>query len=360
MLTLTGLLALTNFGDPFAAGQADPLMSENLIALYVRWDSWWYLSLIEGGYSPVEPEATQPGATNFAFFPVYPLLATAVRGLLGLSPATAGLLVANMAFLGALLLIFEYARLLGCSQRVGIIAVMLQCFIPHGFVFSAVYSESTYLLLLVAAMYALRRQHYWTAGLCAALLSATRANGIFFMVFAGAWLLRHQGLQLVLRPWRHPEPLAPIILAPLGLVAFWWFCFLTTGDAFAQASTALHGWGWHAGLPWRNLTAHLASADSNARFWALASLLVFALSLVLPRLAWHEEFLLCLSMLLLYWSGTLPSSLLRYSIVLFPIFLGLARVLDDRPFWFGLLLGACGILNGFLMTAWALQWPIAI
>lgn len=174
MLTLVGILALDSFGD--LTGHR--FVWENLLHLYARWDSGWYLTIIEGGYSQTAP-AEQANATNFAFFPLYPLLAATVRQALGVSAITAGVLVSNLAFIAALLLIYEYARVLGLSCRVGIMTVLVVCFVPQSFIFSAVYTESVFLLLLVAAMYALRQNRYLTAGLCAALLSATRANGIF-------------------------------------------------------------------------------------------------------------------------------------------------------------------------------------
>ncbi len=330
-----------------------------LLSLGVRWDSDWYLSIINGRYNPIV-HINQPGATNFAFFPLYPLLVATVQQGLDISAVAAGILVSNLAFIAALWLIFNYVRLLGLSGQVGLMTVLLLCFVPQGFVFSAIYTESVFLLLLTAAMYALRCQHYLTAGLCAALLSATRANGVFFVVFAGVWLLRQYGLRPLWRPWAYAEPLLPIALAPLGLFAFWWYCFLTTGDAFAQATTALHGWGWTADFPWRNLARHLTSAYPIDRFWVVCSLLAGAFSLALLPLKRYEEFLLCLSILLLYWTGMLPNSLLRYSIVLFPIFIGIASLLERRPLLFWLLLGLSGLLNGFLMTAWTTKNMISI
>lgn len=353
ILTLIGVLALASLGDTSTKNT-----NHFLCDIYVRWDSDWYLSIIEGGYRTDEFLAFQSGATNFAFFPFYPLLVITTQYYWELSSISAGLLVSNLSFVAALLLIFEYTQLLNLSHRAGIGAVILICFIPQSFIFSAIYTESTFLLLLTAAMYALRKQYYLAAGLCAAMLSATRANGIFFIIFAGAWLLRQHGFQPLLYPWRYPALLLPITLAPLGLILFWWFCFLSTGDAFAQASTALHGWGWQTDWPWRNLATHLNSTNPDHRFWVISSLTVFFLSFTLLRSKLYEELLLCISIMLLYWTGVLPNSLLRYSIVLFPIFMGVAVMLENRPLSFWLLLSSCSLMNGFLMTAWVHRSPI--
>lgn len=65
MLTVIGLLALVSFGDQ--STQVHWFNWENIANLYARWDSNWYLSIIENGYSRIEV-AEQSGATNFAFF----------------------------------------------------------------------------------------------------------------------------------------------------------------------------------------------------------------------------------------------------------------------------------------------------
>lgn len=361
MLALIGLLTLTSFGDPFPTGPDHSVSWESFQHIYTRWDSHWYLSIINEGYNSTDPEPmAQPDATNFAFFPYYPLLVIAAQRIWGLSAITAGILVSNLAFFTSLILIFEYAKAVGSSNQTGVASAVLLCFVPQSFIFSAIYTESTFLLMLVAAMYALRKQRYLISGLCAALLSSTRANGVFFIVFAGCWLLRHHGLRPFLYPWRYSELVMAIIMAPLGLVTFWWFCFFSTGDAFAQVSTVLHGWRWQTDWPWVNLAAHLTSSSISTQFWAISSLLIFVLSFTLFRLKLYEEFLLCFSIMLLYWSSALPHSLLRYSIVLFPVFIGIAAVLENRLFLFQLLLSLCGLLNGFLMTAWVCERWISI
>ncbi len=221
--------------------------TRDLLSIFVRWDAGWYLRIVESGYDMWSP-ADQPGATTYAFFPVYPLLIRATMAMTRLEPATAGILVSTVLFILALFLIYEYARELRLSREAGLAAILLLCCAPQSFVFSSVYTESTFLFLLAAAMLALRRRRYFWAGVAAALLSGVRPNGIVFVVFALAWTLRTLGWRPLLQPWTGTGSMLTIVLAPLGLVAFWWYCFATTGDAFAQATSIAHGWGWAAGL----------------------------------------------------------------------------------------------------------------
>lgn len=349
-----GFLVLVGFMGRHTIGDDSP---ETLSALLCRWDCHWYLQLIDPGYSTASAP-DQFGATSYAFFPVFPLLARAF-GVFGLAPLHAALLVANLSFVAALFYVQRYARLVGLSQQASLVAVALLCFVPQSFVFSAAYTESLFLLLLAAAMYHLRCGHYLVAGLAAAALSAVRANGVFFIVFALVWLCREFGLQLLLKPWQRPEAFVPIVLAPLGLFLFWGWCYYSTGDAFAQMSSLAEGWFWRSDLPWNNLSRHF-SGNASAVFWVSCSLVAAALSLLLLRMRLYAEFALCAAILCLLWSGQIANSLLRYCIVLFPLWLALARELETRPLALAATFGIFGLLNGWLMLAWTLGALISI
>lgn len=331
---------------------------ETLASLGCRWDCGWYIGIAEHGYSTAFADGTR-GATSYAFFPALPMLMRGVATASGLGLVASGMLVTNLCFLAALVYVYRYSMLLGTSRGAALLAVALLCFVPQSFVFSAVYTESLFLLLLAAAMYHLRRGDWLRSGLAAAGLSAVRANGIFFLLFAMAWILRRHGWAAFLRPWRSPHAFVPVLLAPMGLFLWWLYCQQTTGDAFAQASSVEHGWGWRPGFFIENLWWHLQGA-ADTRFWAISSLCVFALSLMLLRERYYEEFVLCAAVLLLLWSGQVPNSLLRYSIVLFPIWIGLARSLDGHVLATALVLSTLALLNGFLMSAWTLGRLIAI
>jgi hypothetical protein len=349
MLVAVGIMGKETVGDG---------IDEPLARMFCRWDCDWYLWLVTKGYTTSSADGA-PGMTSYAFFPLFPLLA---RGLtaLGLSPVAAVVALANLCFVAALFYVQRYARLLGLSTAASLVAVALLCFVPHGFVFSAGYTESLFLLLLVAAMYHMRREHYLLAGLAAAALSGVRANGVFFLVFALALILRRFGWRALLAPWRRPEVFVPVVLAPLGLFAFWAFCFYGTGDAFAQMSSIEQGWQWRSAAPWKNIARHLVDGNAAARFWVVCSLCVAALSLLLLRRRRYEEFFLVAAILCLLWSGQIANSLLRYCIVLFPVWIALAQELERRPLALAATVGGFALVNGWLMVAWTVGAFISI
>ena len=231
--------------------------------------------------------------------------------------------------------------------------MLLLCCVPEGVVFSAVYTESLFVLLTSASMLLFERRRYAAAGICAGLSSAVRSNGVLVIVYFGLSLLREQGLKRTLSFWNEPERYLPIVMAPLGLFAFWWMAMLTTGDAFAQASTAAHGWNWHVTLPWTNIIPRLTSTSIREQWPMIASLLMFVASLTLLRRSTWPLFVYCLVNFLLFWAGTSPNSLLRYSIVLFPIYYGVARALADRRLAAAVLLADCLVIEVLMMRLWA-------
>lgn len=358
-LSSRALVLLLAAASRFGHTQDGRLRSADLASLFVGWDSGWYLRIVATGYDTVSMPDFLLGTAPHAFFPVYPMLVRAVGMLTGLDPATSGVLLSTTLFVVALCLVHDYVVELGLPRATGLATVLLICCAPHSFVFSAVYAESAFLALLVAAMLALRQRRYVLAGVAAALLSGTRPNGVLIVVFMLAWALRTSGWRTLLRPWTDPGPMLAVVLAPLGLVAYWWFCFLTTGDAFAQRTTVTHGWYWAADWPWANLARHLQGSSMD-RFWAWGSLLYFGASLLLLRLRMFEEFAFCLASFLLVWSIVMPPSLIRYAVVLFPIFIGLAQVTAGRPLLLAMAAGGFAAVNAFLLVAFVLQWRIAV
>lgn len=322
-----------------------------------RWDCNWYLEIAAHGYSPVELGG-KLGATTFTFFPLFPLLVRFVAPVFNGNYLLAAVVLTNACFLAALIYIYRYARLLQAGHVPALLAIGLICVMPQSLSFSAPYSESPFLLLLVIAMYYLRTERFLVAGIAAAMLSAMRPNGIFFLFFALAWIIRRGGVREFFAPWRAPERYVPIALAPLGMFVFMAYCFATTGDAFAHPSTEFYGWGWKFGLPWDNLRM-LLRHDAAQQLAAFDAVGVLLCSLLLIRQGWHEEFVLCAALILLILSGQGAAAQFRYWLVLFPLWIAVARFLEPRPLVSAMTFAMLASINGLMTCAWAMQRPIS-
>jgi multiple sugar transport system substrate-binding protein len=74
----------------------------NLVTAWERWDGLWFLRIASDGYSP--------GDLGAAFFPLYPLAIRAAGTALGGHPLAGALVVSNLAFLGALVVVYLLTR----------------------------------------------------------------------------------------------------------------------------------------------------------------------------------------------------------------------------------------------------------
>lgn len=196
------------------------------------WDARWYRMVASSGYLLVPGRQSDP-----AFFPLFPVL---MRGghALGLGYTTAGLVLSNVGFLGALLAFHALTRTLfgeGMARR----SVAYLAVFPFGFAFSMVYPESIVLALIaLAALAGLRRRWGW-AVVCAAAAALARPEGLFV------------ALPLAVLAWEQRHTLSPrarglalgAVLAPVAAIgSFSLYLWSVLGDPMVW-SRAQRAWG---------------------------------------------------------------------------------------------------------------------
>ena len=140
----------------------------NVVDASVRWDATWFIAIAEDGYDD---------AASGAFFPGFVSATRAVDVATPLGATGSALLVSNVSFLLALLVLFrltveEY------DERVARRAIALLAFFPTSFFFVAPYSESTYLLCSVVAFAAARQGRWGLSGVSGAVAAIVRNIGI--------------------------------------------------------------------------------------------------------------------------------------------------------------------------------------
>ena len=137
-----------------------------------QWDAAHYLAIVNEGYS----------GDNFAFFPLFPYATKAVAGLLHLAPLPVALVLANGAFLLALIVLQRLTRqCLGEESERAV--VLLTCFNPMSIFCAIPYTESFYLLVTALTLHGLMQptlKPVWVAVL-GALSSATRPTGVVIL-----------------------------------------------------------------------------------------------------------------------------------------------------------------------------------
>lgn len=343
-----------------------------LVDVWARWDSVWFLRIAEDGYGAAEEATT-------AFYPLYPLLVGLLGRILLGHYVLAGVLISLAAALGSFALLYRLAEAkLGAdgARR----AVLYLAVFPFAVFLQAVYSESLFLLLALAAFVFAERGGFLGAGIAAGLAWLTRPLGIALLP------------ALALIAWRSGRPgpallrlaAAPALFAlyPLWL---WWrlgdpLAFLRAEDVWSRHLS----WAGPLGGLWDGLRAgwagvrQLASGSDSTRYWSavtdtdpdrvaavnleqLAFLVLFA---ALTVVAWRRFgapyglfAALSLAIPLSVPSERWPLlSIPRFGLVVFPFFLALA-VMGASPRVHIAVVVVSAMLLGIVCVQWALwQW----
>jgi len=202
-----------------------------ILTSLTSWDGWYYLGIVANGYQ-ADPVA---GAySNVAFPPLYPAI---VKVLSLPFPAYAGLvavILSNVAFLMALALLVRFGTPYIGRRRATLAAGLLVIY-PFASAFAMAYTESLFLLLMVAAYLAVERGHRAWAGVFFALTVLCRLQGLALILPLAILMLRQDG-------WRPRASLGWLLLGPVAAVAFLVYIATVTGSptAFLDAQQA---WG---------------------------------------------------------------------------------------------------------------------
>jgi len=335
-----------------------------------RWDSVWYLRVADHGYPH--------GGAEAAFFPLYPGLARAVGTLGGGSRGAvliAAYLISLTALLAALVVFYRLASL-ELGKRLAGPSLLLLSLFPGALYFGAPYSESLFLLASVGAFYAARTGRWPWAGGCLAAAAATRSAGVLLVVPVALVFMQH------LRAGGRRSDGLWLLLGPAGVAAFALLLGLQQGDPFLFTHVQDFWYREFAGPlvgVWDGLVAavdggrQLLSGSRDTVYFTRAGgdpfrvagmnlmlfgFLVFALVAcwgTLRRLppAYGVWVGLALLLPLSFPVGPQPlMSLPRFLAVLFPIFMWLALVCDERG-WTERMAGLFGMGLGLFTVQYA-------
>jgi hypothetical protein len=144
------------------------------LGVATNWDGQWYRSIAENGYPISLPTENGRVLQNeWAFFPVFPLLARGLMLLTHWDFAFAGTVISVVAALGGCLILYRLLLRTG-GRPVAIAGVVGLCAFPTAPAFQVAYSEGITLLLLAASLDALSRHRYARLIPLVIVLSLTR------------------------------------------------------------------------------------------------------------------------------------------------------------------------------------------
>jgi len=333
--------------------------------IWARWDSVFFVRIAEHGYDHA----------SAAFYPLYPSLVWLAGHVFGGHYVLGGIVVSLASSLGAFLLLYRLGE-----ERLGADgarrAVLYLALFPMALFLQAVYSESLYLLLTLAAFALAERRRFAWAGLVSGLAILTRVMGVALLPALAVLAWRSKDRVRALAELAIALPVAavyPLILwwklddpwafahaqdqwhrhlSPAGPLGGIWHGLVAGGRALEQFTTG-HG----AGVP--------GAAPMHAAAENLETLVFLLLFVPLTVVAWRRFgapyglfAAASLAIPLSFPSSRWPLlSLPRFGLVIFPFFLALAALSTGKPRLHTAIVACSSLVLGIAITQWALwQW----
>jgi mannosyltransferase PIG-V len=339
LTAIVALGAVALFRSPTICPDVCHPSANPLLDAATRWDSGAYVAIAHEGYGAVP--------ANNAYFPLYPFLMRIVATALGGSDDSylvAGLVISNLALLGALVYL---ARLVAVDHEAaaGTRAALYLLVFPTSVFLSVVYPESLLIALSIGAVYHARRGDWLAAAALGMLAGLTRP-------FIGAVV----ALPIAIEAFQRSGLRAAVVSAtPAAAALVGWLAVLwrITGDPNAIL-TAEANWGVGPSLPFEAFADLFDPQVYGFPYIVLGSTLLIGVLVVLswrllrPSLAAYATVVFLISVA----TGSLTSSP-RYYLSIFPAFIVLALVARG---WLGRAYVAAGAAIGVIFTAMYALW----
>jgi len=141
------------------------------ISGFASFDGAQYLIIVREGYN----QLTQ------AYFPLYPIIVKFVSLIFLNNHLLAGLFISNICFFIGLLFFNKYLSLRAdiTSHQQTIVFLLL---FPTSFFFGALYTEGLFFLLVILALWGLKKEKYWLVAMVGFLAALTRLVGVFLII----------------------------------------------------------------------------------------------------------------------------------------------------------------------------------
>lgn len=305
--------------------------------VWANFDGRHYLAIADNGYT----------GSNFAFFPLYPLVINLVHYLIPINKLYLGQAISWFSFLASLIFVDKIIRL-DYGKKTATKALIFLSFFPLAFFYQAVYAESLFLLTSTACFYFVRKKRWLVSGMLGFLAVATRP----FAIALVPAILVEGGI-------RNKKAWLTAFVSGLGLVAFMAYLQIKFGN-FLLFQESLSAWGQSKFviLPqtvYRYLKIFFLTPNSLTAHW-LSYVEFFSVFAYFGLAYWvyknvrksYGVFMFGL-LFIVTGLGTF-NSVPRYFLSLFPASLGFALVTKDKN-KLSLLILIIFLLLGFIFTS---------
>lgn len=227
-LVLAGAVSIAMRFIPFLGTfpyRRDLLMKSGLpsgIFSWANFDGVHYIHIARDGYHQFDQ----------AFFPLYPLLVRMLSWILPYGEKgilMAGLILSNVFFIVGVYALYAYLKKL-LTDTEALWAIVFLIAYPTAFYFSAMYTESLFLVLTAGSLYFAYKKRFLLSALLAGLSSFTRIQGVLLLIPFIFMLYNHR--KTISENAKHIfRSHALFLLSPfIGCAAYMVYLYYSTGD----------------------------------------------------------------------------------------------------------------------------------
>lgn len=292
-------------------------INKNFLESLANWDGEHFTVIASAGYRELFQQA---------FFPVYPVLIYLTQKLIG-NFIISGLIISTISSFAGTILFYKTA-LMDFSVKRSLLAVIFLLIFPTSFYFLTAYSESLFFFFAIATFYFARKNNILPASIMSAFASGTRVAGLAVVL----------GLLIEVKIWKGINKKNWYVLfSPLGLLLYCIFSYFNTGNPLYFIEAELH-WQRYITFPILGIIESLRQIISGGivkeNLTVIVDFLMTCFGAVLifrsfrflrASYAWYG----LLSILIPLLTPSL-SSMPRFLLPIFPIFLVLAKIKNDK------------------------------
>ncbi len=297
----------------------------SILDLFYRWDSGWYLNIISKGYTYIPDKES-----SVAFFPLYPMIIKVISAITS-HPKIVGFIVSNIALLIACYYLYKLVQV-EYDQSTATQTIILMLIAPVSFFFSIMYTEGLFLALTISAFYYARKKNWLVASIIGFFVALTKVTGVFIFIpilmeyLQISWTSLKPNFRII------KKDMLWLLLIPAGLGTYMTYLYAKFGDpiAFYHAYAA-----WGSKLVLATTTFELAAAKNytfyKILFFAIVIITLLEIIYCIKCKIRLSYVTYCILLFIIFISSSLLDSILRYTSILFPLYMGLAILIKKHP-----------------------------
>lgn len=313
----------------FLGGRVENYLTNPFFWSATNFDGEHYISIARRGYQNL----------TYFYFPLYPILIRMLNYFNNL--VLTGVILSNFFLVSAVVGFYKLLKL-DYNNEVVNKSLLLMIFFPASFYFGAVYTESLFLMLTIWCFYFARKKLWLRVGMLGLLACLTRVVGLaIFPAILFEFYLNYSRTKV---KERRIYQLLYILLIPTGIFIYMYYLFIKTGDPLDfMNSVGLFGdqrsahWVFYPQVLYRYIFKIFPNYNWNYFPGIFTTISEFLISIIFGFLAiasiYKTRISYAIYFLLAYMIPTLAgsfSSMSRYAIVLFPAYIIMARLIDNK------------------------------